>query len=159
MLIHLVNGCSQDKTVHWVDAQALAETTFKTGPPMCMKETMVTKNYLIFCSQAERDFLITLCFTSSSFFISLMDHSGIIEMSLIDFSHQTNTIIFLPIIIGLAFLPDQFLGVDTTVTCHDIGVSSNIKFEQAYLLRDVTVAIHESRETLALCRKQRFSVF
>jgi hypothetical protein len=32
-------------------------------------------------------------------------------------------------------------------------------FPFTLLLRDVTVAIHESRETLALCRKQRFSVF
>jgi hypothetical protein len=31
--------------------------------------------------------------------------------------------------------------------------------KRAKVLRDVTVAIHESRETLALCRKQRFSVF
>ena len=35
---------------------------------------------------------------------------------------------------GLAFLPDSFLGVDTTITCHELGIASSIKFQEEYQL-------------------------
>jgi hypothetical protein len=47
------------------------------------------------------------------------------------------------------------------IAVSDVKIDTSLKIlrDRTVLLRDVTVAIHESRETLALCRKQRFSVF
>jgi hypothetical protein len=128
LLVRLIDGCTRGKSMTWIDVQALAETTRENSPPMRMKETMFTKNYLTFCNQPERDFLINLCFTGSGFFISVMDHSGTMETNPISFQMQHNALIFLRMVLGLAFLPDEYLGVDTTMICRETGVSSGKKF-------------------------------
>ena len=132
MLARLIDGCTRDKSMTWNDVQGLAKTTREEMPPMRMKETLLTKNYLTFCSQSERDFLINLCFTGSGFFISVMDHAGIMETNPISFQLQPNTLIFLRMVLGLAFLPDRYLGIDTTMTCRDTGVSLGKKFETEF---------------------------
>ncbi len=132
MLARLINGCTRSKPLLWTDVQALAETTRENLPPMRMKETMLVKNYLTFCGQPERDFLINLSFTGSGFFISVFDHSGTIETNPIPFHLQSNALIFLRMVLGLAFLPDEYLGIDTTMTCRETGISSGKKFETEF---------------------------
>ena len=129
MLVSLVDGCTQNRQMTWVDVEGLAETTRKKLPSMHMKEAILTRSYLTFCSQPDRDFLITLCFLGSGFYISVTDHSGVIETNLILFQLQSNTLIFLRMVLGLAFLSDEYLGVDTTITRRKTGVSSGKKFE------------------------------
>jgi len=132
MLVRLVDGCTRSKSMSWIDVQSLAETTRENLPPMRMKETMFAKNYLTFCSQPERDFLTNLSFTGSGFFISVIDHSGTMETNPISFQQQPNTLVFLRMVLGLAFLPDEYLGVDTTISCRETGVSSGKKFETIF---------------------------
>jgi hypothetical protein len=56
--------------------------------------------------------------------------------------------------VGIGNTHDMGVDMHDVVDTHGVGVGNTHK-----VLRDVTVAIHKSCETLALCRKQRFSVF
>jgi Fungal protein kinase len=117
--------------LHWSDVQALIEHTRENKPPMRMPATVVSKNYQVFCSQPERDFIINLCITGEGFHIVVADHSGVVETDVIKITHST-TLLFIRMIMGLTFLPDNYLGVDTTIVRRDLGISSGEKFNDTY---------------------------
>ena len=79
-------------------------------------------------SQADRDFIVTLCLTSKGYHIVMVDRVGQIETDLIPFS---NSAVFLRLVMGLAFLPDSYIGRDSIIT-REAGKSSNIKFTTLY---------------------------
>lgn len=97
-----------------------------------MPATIVSKNYLTFCAQSERDFLINICITGEGFHIVVTDHTGLIETDVLRFDRTVNASIFLRMVMGLTFLPDDFLGVDTTITCCKVGTKSDEKFDDIY---------------------------
>jgi hypothetical protein len=59
----------------------------------------------------------------------MTDHAGQVETDLIPFSR---TLVYLRILMGLAFLPDNFLGIDTTITRNETGKPSSIAFSTEY---------------------------
>ena len=87
------------------------------------------KSYLAFCSQPERDFLVCICITGQGFHIVLTDHVGQVKTDLIPF---TCTLVFLRMVMGLAFLPDSMIGIDTTITRNEVGKHSGITFATEY---------------------------
>jgi Fungal protein kinase len=112
VLVRLIDGCIRQGTLHWHDIQTLVEHTREVKPPMRMPETVLSKSYQIFCSQPERDFIITLCITGEGFHIVVADHSGVVETDVIKITQYTSSVL-VRMVMGLAFLPDSFLGVDT----------------------------------------------
>jgi Fungal protein kinase len=98
---------------------------------MQMPETVLSKSYQIFCSQPERDFIITLCITGEGFHIVVADHSGVVETDVIKITQYTSSVL-VRMVMGLAFLPDSFLGVDTTIIRCELEIASNTKFQEEY---------------------------
>ena len=116
MLIHLDNGCVQSGPFDWSDLLALIEHTREKRPPKRLPETITVKSYLAFCCQPKRDYLISLGITGEGFHIVLTDHAGHVETDVISFDRNVNTTVFIRMLMGFAFLPDSFLGIDTTIT-------------------------------------------
>ena len=132
VLIHLIDGCLRQGTLHWHDIQTLVKHTCEPKPPMRMPETVLSKSYRMFCSQPERDFIITLRITAKGFHIIVADHSGMVETDVIKIKTQYTSSVFVRVVMGLAFLSDSFLGVDTTTTHHELGITSSKKFQEEY---------------------------
>jgi Fungal protein kinase len=93
VLVHLIDGCIRQGTLHWHDIQTLVEHTREVKPPMQMPETVLSKSYQIFCSQPERDFIITLCITGKGFHIVVADHSSVVETDVIKFTQYTSSVL------------------------------------------------------------------
>lgn len=88
MLVRLVDGCLREGNLWWREVQGLIETTVSKAPRMVMKDTIVTKSYLTFCSQAEKDFL---SITGNGFHIVVADHAGMIDTDVLSFHRPTNS--------------------------------------------------------------------
>ena len=97
-----------------------------------MSETVRVKTYMTFCHQPERDFVPFFCITKDGFHIVVTDHSGQIETDVIPFNHTASTLIFFRLVMGLAFLPGSYLGLDPTITRWDQGVSGAQKMSDTY---------------------------
>ena len=132
-LLRLVDDCIIEKgPLLWHDAQGFVEQTRESKVPIRMTETITSKAYLTFCSQPERDFIINLYITPEDFRVILMDHAGSVETNPISFTKGFGTIYFLRTVMGLAFLPDKCLGVDTTIIRRNVRTSSGTKFLDQY---------------------------
>ena len=120
--------------LEWKDVQALVEHTFSKDPPPRMAKTVTDKNYLMFCAQPEKDFIISLCITRSGSHIVVSDHAGQVDTDLIPFDKPSSVLIFLRTVIGFAFLPDKWLGIDTTIIrrVHGQESSAPVTFESSY---------------------------
>ena len=92
---------------------------------------MCLKSYQTFLAQPERDFVISLAITGEGFHVVVTDHVGQIETDLIRLD-TSGSPLFIRVIMGMAFLPDNLLGVDTTIIRRDLGQSDNVKFEEVY---------------------------
>ena len=132
ILLRLVDGCLQDGPFQWSDPQSFIEHTREKKAPMRLAETVSVKSYLTFCCQPERDFVICLCITGEGFHIVMTDHVGQVETDVIPFSRNVNTTVFFRMVMGFAFLPDSFLGFDTTMTRHQVVKHSNLIFAETY---------------------------
>jgi hypothetical protein len=130
ILLPLINGYLRDiSNTFWHDVQAMIEQTREKGPPQRLPDTVSTKSWMVFCSQTDRDFFICLCITGKGFYIVLTDHVGQIETDRIPFS---NSLIFVRMVMGLAFLPDSFIGKDATITRSESGKASSDLFTTFY---------------------------
>jgi hypothetical protein len=134
MLVRLVDGSYTRKgRLEWKDIQALVEHTISKDPPRRMAETVTEKNYLMFCAQPEKDFIISLCITRSGSHVVVSDHTGQIDTDAISFNQPSNVVIFLRMVMGFAFLPDKWLGIDTTIIRRVYGQESSapVTFESS----------------------------
>jgi len=132
MLVRLIDGCIRDGTLWWKDLQALVEHTTECKPPIRMVESTIAKDYLTFCAQCERDFLINLLLTGEGFHIVVADRAGLLETDVIPFDQATSILILVRMVMGLAFLPDDYLGIDKTILCCESGCSSGRKFDEVF---------------------------
>jgi hypothetical protein len=132
-IVRLINGCTREGRLNWIDIQAIIEHTREKKPPVRMATTTTIKAFLMFNSQPERDFVLSLCITRECFHIVTTDHVGQVETDVIAFSRASSVTIFLRLLMGLAFLPDKWLGVDNTITRRELGKSSGCAFETTYL--------------------------
>jgi len=132
ILIRLVDGYLQDGPFGWSDTQALVEHTREKKPPIRMTETVSVKSYLTFCCQPERDYVVCLCITGEGFHIVTTDHVGQVETDVIPFDRNVSTLIFFRMVMGLAFLPDTYLGADTSITRGKVGKRSNVTLAETY---------------------------
>jgi hypothetical protein len=132
LLVRLVDGYLRDGPFQWSDALSLVEHTREKKPPKRLAETVSVKSYLTFCCQPERDYVICLCITGEGFHIVMTDHVGMVDTDVIPFHRNFSSMIFIRMVMGLAFLPDTFLGIDTTITRHKDGKRSNITFAEEY---------------------------
>ena len=119
MLIRLIDRCTQNakRGLWWPDVQVFFEHTREKKPPMWMPETVTLKSYQMFCTQPERDFVISLCITGEGYHIVVTTHTAQFETDVITFGPSTN-ISFFRMVMGLAFLSDDLIGVDSTMICH-----------------------------------------
>jgi protein kinase-like protein len=131
MLLRLVNGYLPCGPFDWSDLQGLVEHTREKKPPMRLPETVTVKSYLTFCSQPERDYVVSLCIIGDGFHIVMTDHVGQVETDVIAFNSNVGATIFIRMLMGLAFLPDNLLGVDTTMT-REGRERSNTTFAKTY---------------------------
>ena len=92
VLIHLIDGCLRQGTLHWHNIQTLVKHTCEPKPLMWMPETVLSKSYQIFCSQPKRDFIITLCITAKGFHIVVADHSGMVKTDVIKITQYTSSV-------------------------------------------------------------------
>ena len=61
VLLHLVDGnYTRVDHINWKDVQALIEHTTSKELPKRMALTITDKNYLMFCAQPERNFILNL---------------------------------------------------------------------------------------------------
>ncbi|KAF8336054.1 hypothetical protein F5887DRAFT_1078905 [Amanita rubescens] len=133
MLIRLAgDGIISNKSLYWHDAQGLVEQTLESRVPIRMTESIISKAYLTFCAQPERDFVTTLCITREGFRVIVVDHTGSVETELISFADRSSTIPFIRVVMGLAFLPDKYIGIDTTIIRRVRPSESGTKFEEQY---------------------------
>ena len=95
VLARLLNGYTQLGPFQWKDVQALVEHMTSKKPPSHMVNTVTDKNYLMFCAQPEKDFIISLCITGTGSHIVISDHAGQVETDVIPFDQTSATIIFL----------------------------------------------------------------
>ena len=89
MLTRLIDGCTRDGKLWWVDLQSLVEHTIESVPPIRMVETIIAKDYLTFCAQPDRDFLVNICITKEGFHIVIADRTGLLETDVILFDRAT----------------------------------------------------------------------
>jgi hypothetical protein len=131
VLIRLVNEqYTREDRLDWVDVQALVEHTTSKDPPIRMAKTIFDKNYLMFCDQPEKDFIINLCITYTGVYVVVSDHAGVIDTDLISFDKPSGALLFLRMVVGFAFLPDKWLGIDDTMIRRVRGQrSSALSFE------------------------------
>jgi hypothetical protein len=80
-----------------------------------MGKTVTEKNYLMFNVQPEKNFIINMCITKFGFAVVVSDRVGQIETDLFSFDRSTQALLFLRMIMGFAFLPDKWLGIDVTI--------------------------------------------
>ena len=132
MLVRLVDGCIRDGMLWWEDLQALVEHTIEAKPPIRMVESTIAKDYLTFCAQSERDWIINLLLTGEGFHIVIADRTGLLETDVIPFDRATSVLILVRMVMGLAFLPDDFLGIDITITRRETGRSSGRKLDEVF---------------------------
>lgn len=133
MLIRLAgDGIISNGSLYWHDAQGLVEQTRESKVPIRMTESIISKAYLTFRAQPERDFVITLCITKEDFRVIVVDRTGSVETELISFANPSSTIHFLRVVMGLAFLPDKYIGVDPTIIRRVRPSESRTKFEERY---------------------------
>ena len=132
ILIPLINDRLRTSAVGWSEVQALVEQTREKSPPQRLPDTVSVKSYMAFSTQADRDFFITLCITGAGFYIVISDHVGQIETDLLPFSES---LVFIRMVLGLAFLPDSFVGIDSTITRNKPGkdASSTHTFASLFL--------------------------
>jgi Fungal protein kinase len=130
ILVSLVDGhIRKDDNLRWDDVHAFIEHTIEARTPQRMPNTITVKSFLAFCSQPERDFFISLGFNGKGFFIVVTDHVGQIDTDIIPFS---NSLIFLRMLMGLAFLPESLIGKDSTITRIGASKLSGDKFDILY---------------------------
>ena len=77
--------------------------------------TITNKNYLMFCAQLERNFILNLCITRLGIYVTISDHAGQIDTDLVSFDQPSTILLFLQMVMGFAFLPDKWLGPDHTI--------------------------------------------
>jgi hypothetical protein len=133
ILLPLVDGFIPEDPVEWADVKAIVELTTESKPPPRMPLTITSKTFITFCTQLDRDFFICLCFTASGFHIVVSDRVGQIETDEIDFSERTT---FLRMVMGLAFLPDSWIGLDESITHKDARKASAQAFLIKYPIHD-----------------------
>ena len=127
MLVRLVDeDYTREGPLDWKDVQALIEHTISKDPPPRMGKTITDKNYLMFCAQPERNFIINICIINACFAVIVSDHVGQIETDLFSSDRSTNVLLFLRIVMGFAFLPDKWLGIDNTIIRRVHGQKSSI---------------------------------
>lgn len=134
VLIRLIDGCIQKETTKlaWVDIQAFIEHTREKKPPMRMPETVTLKSYQMFCTQPERDFVISLCITGEGFHIVVTTRSGQLETDVIEFGPNAS-ISFVRMVMGFAFLSDDMIGVDASIIRRgNLAKSSGIKLQSRF---------------------------
>jgi Fungal protein kinase len=131
MLVRLIDGRVREGALAWHDLQALIEHTKESKAPTRMRDTVITKTYLTFCFQPERDFLISLSILRESFIIVVMDHSGAVETGVLPFNYP-NTMVFIRVVMGMAFLPDSYIGVDMSIIRREVGVQPGKKFSEIH---------------------------
>jgi len=111
MLVRLVDNCIiNEEPLFWHDAQGFIEQTCESEVPIRMIETIISKAYLTFTAQPERDFIINLCITGEGFRVIVIDHAGSVETSPMSFADYFGTVPLLRLVMGLAFLPDMSWG-------------------------------------------------
>ena len=117
--------------LEWKDVQALVEHTDSAEVPARMARTITDKNYLMFCAQPEKNFIINLCITGLGTYVAVSDHAGQVDTDLMSFDRPSSVLLFLRMVMGFAFLPDKWLGVDDTIIrrVHGQTSSAPILFE------------------------------
>jgi hypothetical protein len=132
-VVRLVNGnYPQKEKLQWNDVQALAEQTISEDPPARMADTIIDKNYLMFCAQPERNYIINLCIVKKGFFLIVSDHVGQIETDRLAFDQPSDVISLLRVVMGIAFLPDKWLGIDDTIIRRVNRTPFSDNFEKMY---------------------------
>lgn len=133
ILLRLIDGhYPRDGPFNWSDIQAFIEHTKEKKPPTRLGKTVTVKSYLTFCCQPERDYVVCLCITGEGFHIVITDHAGQVETDVIPLDRNVSFMIFFRMVMGLAFLPDTFLGIDATITRYEVGKHSNVTFAETY---------------------------
>lgn len=131
-LVRLIDGCTHEGNLRWRDVQAIIEHTREKKPPARMPKTVNLKTYSMFCSQPERDFVVCLCIMHDGFHIVVSTHAAQFETDVIGFGPNSN-IPFLRMVMGMAFLSDDRIGIDTTMIRRcDLTLSSGKKLEDLY---------------------------
>ena len=145
MLLCLVNGYLPRGPFDWSDLQGLVEHTREKKPPMRLPETVTVKSYLTFCSQPERDYVVSLCIIGDGFHIVMTDHVGQVETDVIAFNSNVGATIFIRMLMGLAFMPDNSLGVDTTMTRegrnHSDATFANTYTHYSYVIKNPSIQL------------------
>ena len=116
VLLRLVDGnYTRADHINWKDVQALIEHTTSKKLPKCMVLTITDKNYLMFCAQPERNFILNLCITCLGIYVAISDHASQIDTDLVSFDQPSTVLLFLQMVMGFTFLPDKWLGLDHTI--------------------------------------------
>ena len=133
-LVRLVDEAyTREGRLEWKDVQALVEHTTSDEAPDRMPKTVTDKNYLKFCNQPERNFILNLCITRSGSHVVISDHAGQIDTAVMSFDQPSTTLLFLRMVMGLAFLPDKWLGIDDTIIRRVHGQKkSSVPFNSVY---------------------------
>lgn len=132
ILDRLIDGYVPEGTLEWRNVQAIIEHTREKSRPQRMSDTVSSKSYLTFCTQPERDFLVCLCITGKGFHIVMTDHVGQVETDVIPFQIAGGSLIFVRMVMGLAFLPDSLIGIDSSFTRNEARKPSKIAFATLY---------------------------
>lgn len=130
--LRLIDGYIREGSVQWKDVKSIIELTQEKTPPTRMAKTVSAKSYMTFCNQPDRDFVPFFCITGKGVHIVVTDHVGQIETDVIPFDRTATTLIFFRMVMGLAFLPDYYLGLDATITRWDGGARGDGKFTDVY---------------------------
>lgn len=127
----LIDGCVRTGLIDWKNVKSLVELTQEKTCPPRMAHTVLYKSYMTFCHQPDRDFVPFFCFSSKGVHIVVLDHSGVIETDLIPYNRTATTLIIFRMVMGIIFLPDSYLGFDSTITRRDNGIGGE-KFDALY---------------------------
>jgi Fungal protein kinase len=126
VLVRLVDDVyARTGKLEWKDVQALVEHTTSPEVPARMAGTVTDKNYLMFCAQPEKDFILNLCITGLGIYVAVSDHAGQVDTDLMPFDRASSVLLFLRMVAGFAFLPDKWLGVDDTIIRRVHGQTSS----------------------------------
>jgi hypothetical protein len=118
LIVPLIDGHLQQESLTWKHVYAIIEHTQEATFPVRMARTTRVKSFTAFCHQPERDFLPLICITKNHFHVIVTDHTGQIETDPIPFNRTSSTLIFIRLVMGLAFLPISRLGMDSTMIRH-----------------------------------------
>lgn len=97
----------------WSNVDAICEVTSETGFPARLRNTVTQKAYLIFLSQPNRRFTISLSFSSAAFQLVVYDRAGEVNSS--KYNINTNALLLLRIIVGLIYSDEEVMGYDQRV--------------------------------------------